>query len=160
MNIAAPPSTFVPADDNIFPPVDYGAMWLALGLLAGLLGIALLVWCFRTVPREAAGTLDRSNVPAVKAHYLAEVEELEREFAANHVDARELHHRLSRTVREFAADLGEPGAVAMTASLLEEAGLTSVALAVAGYQEPQFMERPHSDPPCSCTTAKVVIEQW
>ena len=160
MNRAAPPSTFVPADDNIFPPVVYGAMWLAFGVVAGLLGVALLVWCLRTVAREPAGTLDPHNVPAVKAHFLAEVEELEREFAEHHLDERELHHRLSRTVREFAAQVGEPGALAMTASLLEEAGLTSVALAVAGYQEPQFMERPHSDPPSSCSIAKVVIEQW
>jgi len=160
LNIAAPPSTFVPADDNIFPPVGYGAMWLVLGLVAGLLGLALVVWCLRTVPRESAAKLDRSDVPAVKAHYLAEIEELEREFAAHHMDERELHHRLSRTVREFAADLGEPGAVAMTAALLEEAGLTSVALAVAGYQEPQFMERAVSDPPGSCSIAKGVIEQW
>ena len=160
MNIAAPPSTFVPADDNIFPPVVSGTIWLALGLVAGVLGLALLIWCFRTVPREPAGKLDRGDVPAVKAHYIAEIEDLEREFAAHHVDERELHHRLSRTVRQFAADLGPPGAIAMTAAMLEEAGLTSVALAVAGYQEPQFMERAASDPPGSCSIAKGMIEQW
>ena len=160
MNIAAPPSTFVPADDNIFPPVVYGAMWLAIGLVAGLLALALLIWCFRTVPREPVGWLDRNNVQAVKAYYIAEIEILERQFATHQVGERELHHRLSRTVREFAADVGDPGAMAMTASLLDEAGLTSVAMAVAGYQEPQFKERPHSDPPASCSIAKVVIESW
>lgn len=160
MMIAAPPSTFVPADDNIFPPVVYGATFLVLGAVAALLGLGLLAWCLHRVPRAPGRKLNRNDVLAVKAHYITEIEELEREFAADHLDERELHHRLSRTVREFAADLGEPGAVAMTASLLEEAGLTSVALAVAGYQEPQFMERPHSDPPCSCSVAKVVIEQW
>lgn len=158
--IAAPPSTFVPADDNIFPPVAYGATILVLGIVAGVLGLGVFAWCLRRLPRVKGTKLDRHDVLAVKAHYIAEIEHLEEAFAANHLDERELHHRLSRTVREFAAALGEPGAVTMTASLLEEAGLTSVALAVAGYQEPQFMERPHSDPPCSCSVAKVVIDQW
>lgn len=155
-----PPSTFVPADDNIFPPVVHGATWLVLGVIAGAVGLGLIGWCLRRPSRVVDATPAAADVPAIKAHYISTIDNLQREFVAHQLDERELHHRLSRTVREFAADLGAPGAVAMTASLLSEAGLDAVADAVSGYQEPQFKERPVSDARSSCTVAKVVIEQW
>ena len=156
----APPSTFVPADDDIFGPAGYGASWFALGLVAMILGLALLVWCFHRRPVERVRKRRPADVPALKALYMSRIDELEREFVAHQFDERELHHRLSRTVREFAADLGEPGAVAMTASVLEEVGLTKVATVVAGYERPQFKQWHRSDPPTSCERAKAVIEQW
>jgi len=156
----APPTTFVPADDNIFGPTGYGLAWLVLGAVAVVLGLVVLVWCFHRRPTVRPVRVPRASIPALKARYMSTIDDLEREFIEHHLDERELHHRLSRTVREFAADLGEPGAVAMTASLLEEAGLTSVASVVAGYEQPQFKERHRSDPPSSCERAKAVIETW
>jgi hypothetical protein len=160
IGIDAPPSTFVPADDNIFGPTDYGAAWLALGIVAVVLGLAMVLWCFHRLPAERRVRRRAADLPALKARYLSTIEELEREFGANQLDERALHHELSRTVREFAADLGEPGAVAMTASLLEEAGLVSAAIVIAGNEQPQFKERPESDPVSSCDRAKAVIESW
>ena len=134
-----PPSTFVPADDNIFPPVVHGAMWLVLGVVAGAVGIGLIAWCVRRPALGVRATPTAVDVPAIKARYISTIDDLQ---------------------REFAADLGAPGAVAMTASLLSEAGLDGIARAVSGYQEPQFKERPVSDPRSSCAVAKVVVEQW
>ena len=156
----APPSTFVPADDNIFGPSSYGTSWLVIGIVAVVCGLALVVWCLRRFPAERPVRRRPADVPALKAQYLATIEVLEREFEAHHLDARELHHRLSRTVREFAADLGEPGAIAMTASLLEEAGLVSAAAVIAGHEQPQFKERAESDAGSSCNRVKAVIESW
>jgi hypothetical protein len=156
----APPSTFVPADDNIFGPSSYGVSWTVLGIVAVVLGLALLVWCLRRLPAERRIRIRPADVPALKAKYLSTIDVLEHEFVAHHLDERELHHRLSRTVREFAADVGEPGAVAMTASLLEEAGLASAAAVIAGNERPQFKERHRSDPASSCHRAKAVIESW
>lgn len=158
---AEPPTTFVPADDNIFGPVGYGVWWLVAGVLAGLCGIGLVWWATRRCPVEAVQPRPVPvNVPALKARYLTTIDGLEREFVTHHLDERELHHRLSRTVREFAADLGEPGAVAMTAAVLEEAGLMSAATVVASYEQPQFKERAASDPATSCDRAKAVIASW
>ena len=160
IGIDAPPSTFVPADDNIFGPTDYGAAWLVLGIVAVVLGLAIVVWCFRRLPAERRERRRPADVPALKARYLSTIDDLEREFDAHHLDERELHHQLSRTVREFAADLGEPAAVAMTASLLEEAGLVGAAAVIAGNEQPQFKERHQSDPLSSCDRAKAAIESW
>ena len=30
----SPPTTFVPADDHLFPPLAHSGMWLALGIVA------------------------------------------------------------------------------------------------------------------------------
>lgn len=153
------PSTFVPADDNIFGPVVHGTAWIILGVLAGCLGIGLVAWCLGR-PAGVMSPAAPVDVPAVKAHYVSAIDGLQREFVAHQLDERELHHRLSRTVREFAADFGAPGAVTMTATLLREAGLESVANVVAGYQAPQFSERSDSDPARSCAVAKMAIQQW
>ena len=156
----APPSTFVPADDNIFGPTGYGASWLILGVTAVVAGLAIVAWCLHRTPVDRPTTRKPPDVPALKVRYLAMIDELERVFGAGQLDERELHHRLSRTVREFAADLGEPGAVAMTASLLEEAGLRTAALVIAGNEPPQFKERHAADPESSCDRAKAVIASW
>jgi hypothetical protein len=156
----APPSTFVPADDNIFGPVGYGAGWVVTGIAAVLVGLALVAWCLHRRPVERSVRLRQVDVPALKERYLSTIRELEREFVIHQLDERELHHRLSRTVRGFAAELGEPGALAMTASVLEEAGLATVSTVIAGYEQPQFKERHRSDPESSCDRARRVIERW
>lgn len=156
----APPSTFVPADDNIFGPTGYGTSWLLVGIVAIVLGLAILAWCLHRLPADRHVRRRPADVPALKARYLSTIEDLEREYAAHHLDERELHHQLSRTVREFAADLGEPGAVAMTATLLEEAGLVTAAAVISGNEQPQFKELHQSDPASSCGRAKTVIESW
>jgi hypothetical protein len=156
----APPSTFVPADDNIFGPTGYGAVWPVLGIVAVVLGLAIVVWCFHRLPAERHARHRPADLPALKARYLSTIDDLAREFETHHLDERELHHQLSRTVREFAADLGEPAAVAMTASLLEEAGLVGAAAVIAGNERPQFKERHESDPVTSCDRAKAVIQSW
>lgn len=155
-----PPSTFVPADDNIFAPIAHGSTWLVIGLVAGALGLGLLVWCLRPLPRAKAWVVVVADPPLIKAHYLTAIDDIWAEYDAHRLDDRELHHRLSRTVREFAAQIGAPGAMAMTASLLDEAGLESVANVVAGYQEPQFKQRPRSDAATSCERARGAIASW
>ena len=156
----APPSTFIPADDNIFGPSSYGVWWSILGVAAVGLGLLLVVWCLRRLPADRTIRQRPADVPALKAKYLSTIDVIEHEFEAHHLDEREVHHRLSRTVREFAADLGEPGAVAMTAALLEEAGLLSAAAVISGNEKPQFKERHESDPLWSCDRVKAVIRSW
>ena len=152
----SPPTTFVPADDNLFPPLAHSGMWLAFGVVAGLLAIVLVVWMLHAVPDAAA----RARVAqlTVKGQYLAEVDALYRRYADQLIDERQLHHELSKTVRQFAAEHGAAGALSMTAADLDAAGHDGVAGVVARYQPPQFMELPASDPPTSVAAARELIE--
>jgi hypothetical protein len=154
----SPPTTFVPADDNLFPPLAHSGMWLALGVVAAMLAVALVWWMFHAVP-DAAAKAQAARL-AEKGRYLAEIDALQQRFARGEITERQLHHELSRTVRRYADEHGAPGALAMTAADLRAAGLDEVAGVVARYQPPQFMARPVSDPPTSVTAARELIESW
>ena len=153
-----PPTTFVPADDNLFPPLAHSGMWLALGIAAGLLTIALVVWMLHAVPDADARA--RQVRLTVKGRYLAEIDAAYQQFASGAITERQLHHALSRTVRRYADEHGAPGALAMTAVDLRAAGLDEAAGVIAHYQPPQFMEQPTSDPPTSVAVARQLIEAW
>jgi hypothetical protein len=149
----SPPSSFVPADTNLFGPAAHGSVWLVVGVIAGVLGLALLVWCVRR-PRISAGGPVKLTV---RERCLAEIDELERQYLDMAIDERELHHRLSKTVRGFAAEHGAPGALAMTPPLLDEVGQPAVAGVVARYQPPQFMRQARCDPLQSLAIARDVV---
>jgi hypothetical protein len=151
-------TTFLPADDNLFPPLAHGSIWILLGVAAAVLGVALLLWALHAVPAVAAHA--RGAQLTVKGRYLDEIDELQRRYSEHVIDERQLHHELSRTVRRFAAEHGAPGALAMTATDLGAAGHDDVAEVVATYQPPQFMWRPQSDPPMSVAAARELIEAW
>jgi hypothetical protein len=152
------PTTFVPADDNLFPPLAHGSVWLVVGIVAAVIGVALLLWMLHTVP-DAAATARAAQL-TVKSRYLDEIDELHRLYSDHLIDERQLHHELSRTVRRFADEHGAPGALAMTATDLGAAGHDSVAEVVSTYQPPQFMRRARSDPPLSVAAARELIQSW
>ena len=152
--MGAPPATFVPADDNLFPPLAHSGVWLALGIAACLLGIALVAWMLRAAPDPLAKVHDGG---VAQRGYLAEIDAVEQRFAARQIDERQLHHELSSTVRRFATEHGAPAALAMTASDLREAGLDEVSEVVAGYQPPQFMPTPRCDPAASVAVARRLV---
>ena len=154
----APPTTFVPADDNLFPPLAHSGGWLALGIVAGLLMIVLVVWMLHPVPDADARA--REVRLTVKGRYLAEIDALYQRFAAGEITERQLHHALSKTVRRYADEHGAPGALAMTAVDLRAAGLDDAAGVIARYQPPQFRQQPASDPPRSVAAARELIEAW
>jgi hypothetical protein len=156
--MSEPPNSFVPADDNLFPPLAHGNVWLAVGIVGLVLGAVLVVWIVRAVP-DAAAT-ERKAQLTLKGRYLAELDTLQRRFDDGLIDERELHHRLSHTVRRFAAEHGAPGALSMTAADLDAAGHPELSEVVTGYQPPQFMATPASDPPLSVTAARELIASW
>jgi hypothetical protein len=153
--MGAPPATFVPADDNLFPPLAHSGAWLALGIAACLLGIALVAWMLHAPPDPIAKAV--ATQTAAQQTYLAEIDAVHQRFADRQIDERQLHHELSRTVRRFATEHGAPGALAMTASDLRAAGLDEVSDVVAGYQPPQFMSTPRCDPNTSVAVARQLV---
>ena len=79
----APPGTFVPADDNIFGPTDFGATWLVLGIVAVVLGLTVVVLCLHRLPVERHARRRPTDVPALKAKYLSTIDDLGRAAPAH-----------------------------------------------------------------------------
>lgn len=152
---AAPVDTLPPADDRLYGPYPYGAGWLAAGVVAVLVAVALVAWARRPLgPPRPAETVDG---PTVRARYLGQLDDLERRLARHQVDTRTVHHELSRTLRHFAADVGTAGAPAMSAGDLDRAGRRDVAGAVRRYERPQFAYRADADPQAAIDLARAVV---
>lgn len=156
---AAPPVSIVPADTRLFAPEGHGMLWLALGVVALLAGGVLTVVALRPLWRDRRQTT-LSPLEAAKARHLAHIDMLETAWTAGRLEAREVHHELSRTMRHFARDLGASGAPAMSVRALRTAGLGPVATVVHGYELPQFHPDPDRDPIESFTIARAAIAAW
>lgn len=149
-----------PADDRIYGPEAFGIGWLVAGMAALGVAVALAVWTLRRPGPPP--TVRPAPAPAlgVQARYLDELDELDRRAHAHELDARELHHALSATLRRFAAEVGPRGAPAMSAAALDAAGQSRVATALRSYEQPQFDEVPASDPAHAVEQARAVITSW
>jgi hypothetical protein len=145
-----------PADDRLYGPAAFGAVWLIAGIVAVLVAAGCLAWALwprRVAPIVAAPT----QIVELRNHYLRHLDDLERQLADRQLTPRALHHELSRTLRRFATDAGTAGATAMSAWALEAAGLAPVATAVRTYEHPQFEELPESDPGAALGIARAVV---
>jgi hypothetical protein len=154
----APPSTIVPADDRIFAPSGHGAVWLGLGVLALVAGVGLIG--FATRPLWSRRSPPVTAIARAKARSLGRLDEITAGVAAGGIDARAAHHQVSRTLRQFAVDLGAAGAPAMSTTALRAAGFDPVARAVGDLQVPQFHPTPHADVLMSIGAARDVIAEW
>jgi hypothetical protein len=150
------PPTLPPADDRLYGPDSFGALWLVVAVLAlalAAMGLAWALWPARR-PRIVAGD---APVLAIRDRYLSQLDELQRRFEADELVPRMLHHELSRTLRRFAVELGTVRAAAMSAGALDGAGQRAVASAVRRYEHPQFEQRSSGDPHLALTIARDVI---
>jgi hypothetical protein len=149
-------SALPPADDRLYGPEAFGAIWLVAGIAAALAGIGGLMWAFRR-RRPVKSTAPRPQLVDLRTAYLRHLDVLEHRVATRRISPRALHHELSRTLRRFANEAGTPGATAMSAGALESAGLRPMATAVRGYERPQFEELCGGDPVAALSVARAVI---
>ena len=151
-------ATLPPADDRLYGPDTFGAIWLVAAIVAGALacgGLVWAVWPSRRVriPAEPAGSL------GLRQRYLRHLDDLEEQVAAHELTPRALHHELSRTLRRFAVELGTDRATSMSSGQLDDCGQVAVAAAVRRFENPQFEAESRGDPDAALGTARAVITQ-
>jgi hypothetical protein len=149
-------STLPPADDRLYGPDTFGALWLVAAIVAVALaacGLAWALWPGRRVriPAEPTGAL------GLRQRYLHHLDDLESQLAAHELTPRALHHELSRTLRRFAAELGTDRATSMSSGELDARGQRAVAAAVRRFEHPQFEAESRGDPNVALGTARAVI---
>jgi len=153
--LAAPP----PADDRLYGPYAFGVGWLVAGIVAIALAVLLTSVAVRR-ERVARVAVTPRDVATLRADYLYRLDHLAARFDGGELDARAVHHELSRVLRGFAADAGTAGATAMSAAALELAGQRPVAVAVRSYEVPQFAARTDRDPTSAIARARAVVGSW
>ena len=155
------PTTFVPADDRLFAAARaQRRVARRSGSSRPCSAVVLLVWMLHAVPDAAA------KARPAAAHGQGSLPRrdrrpLQRRYAEQLIDERQLHHELSRTVRRFAAEHGAPPArSSMTAADLGAAGHDDVAgvvrrlPATAVHDGPPRTCRSRVDRPCASEAAR------
>lgn len=103
------------APEDLYPPAQYGGLWLllAFGVLALGIGVAyLLIWLTRpkySLTKTVAGALPDQADPAaitqaLRAEYLVRLQQIHDDYVAGAIEPREANRRLSREVRGFVHD--------------------------------------------------------
>jgi hypothetical protein len=149
-------TTLPPADDRLYGPDTFGAIWLLAAIAAVALAVAGLTWAAWPgrrvrIAHEPAATL------GLRQRYLRHIDELEQKVVAHELAPRALHHELSRTLRRFAVELGTHGATSMSSGALDDAGQRAVAAAVRRFEHPQFEADPRGDPLVALGAARAVV---
>lgn len=129
---------------EVFGPVAYSPLWLALAIAAVALaiGLPLGVWRFGRRPAAApvvAPPVAPSDPEAGRREALDRIAAARRDLASGSITPRAASQLLSRVVRDFLATRGHGDVEAMTLSELRAApGLAPVAEFMAELYPPSF----------------------
>ena len=149
-------ATLPPADDRLYGPRTFGAIWLMASIVAVALALFGLAWALWPGRRARIAPADAGAL-GLRQRYLRHLDDLEQKVASLELTPRALHHELSRTLRRFAVDLGTHGATSMSSGALKAAGQHAVADVVRRYEHPQFEADPHGDALVALGAARAVV---
>ncbi len=154
-------------DRGYFGPAQYPhfPVYLVVGILLLALVVGWYVFVVRfsrsRFPRPVvAGPAPRPDLPALRAKYLAMIDEVESEHRAGRLPERALASRLSLLLRFFAFESSGVDAQVMTLTDLRQAALPAVTGAVEQYYPPAFQKRHPGDPAGAVATAREVVRSW
>lgn len=160
--------------EEINDPVGYWSGWLAIGILAVLLAVAIVLVAILLTRRRApkappvrrlAPGEDPFGTLRVDAHRA--IDGLVAEHAAGRIDDRTLHLRLSSVMRGFAS--GRLGIDTGSLTLLDisrRADAAPLAGLITHYYRPSFADdeelriRPGIDPAESVRLARTAVASW
>lgn len=149
---------------EVMPLVGYSPFWLWLGI-----GIVVLVAVFYVLamlftrqPRDAPVEQDEPEIDleAARIEAFARVDEVERLVASGELDDRTAYERLSRAVREFAAESTGVPADHMTLSDLSHTQLHGTTRTVAQLYPGIFAPDAQRNVAAAVHDARAVISGW
>lgn len=116
--------------DEIYDPVGYSPWWAVLGVTAIVVAVAVVVLIVLLTRRRTTTPaialplarylgVDGDRFGALRATYLARIDDLDREYREGGLDERALHLALSAQMRGFASERLGVDTSAMTLSEIE-----------------------------------------
>ena len=157
----------MPDADGYFPPAQYLPWWALIGvvLIVLVIGWILFVLLFtrrRAQPVSAANPL--AGLPrdpvAIRANYLALIDEVATSHATGALDFRRAHQRLSLIVRQFAAEARGIRAPYMTLEDLRALRLGPLTTTVGDLYPGAFSGQETGSVDTAVTRARHLVNEW
>lgn len=158
----------MPSDNlTLNPPIQYSWLWLIIGLCL-LLAIAawygFAYWYTRKKKLASLATLpvlaQSTDLYALKAKYLALIDECYVRYKNNQVDLRGLHRGLSMTVRYFVYEANHFPAPRLTLQDFKYAPFPNLTAVIGNYYDKEFAAIESGNPEQSVALAKELIQRW
>ncbi|AJT41111.1 hypothetical protein [Psychromicrobium lacuslunae] len=156
----------MPGDNNtqgFFPPLDYAALWLVLGIV---LLVLIAAWYFsafyttRERPEVGSIPLPPRKLLSLRQRYLSQIDHVAAQHHAGQLSARNAHQKLSILVRAFAQELTGVKTERMTLSELRAAGLPVVGNAVELFYPAEFGVQDAQSLGHSVDIARELVARW
>ena len=149
------------------PPTQYSPIWnvIAALILVGALLIIFAVVRLTRAPRQVLEASDTGWMPALdrgelRGRYLSLIDDVESEYLAGRMPARDLHQRMSFLVREFAYEADGVRAPTMTLTDLRASRLHSLGDLVARLYPGEFAAVDSGGAGDRIDLARRVVRAW
>lgn len=162
----------MPGSDELYPPAQYGWGWmlLTIGILALLIiGAWLLTALTRqrrslSVADEGAGSAPPivDVLSQLRTEYLGSIQQIETDYRARRLSARQANLELSRIVRAFVNEYSGLEAPVLTLDDLVARGVHPALIdAIRRYYYPSiFRQGAPVDPVAGAAAARTVVQSW
>ena len=162
----------MPGSDELYPPFQYGWGWmlLAIGILILLIAAAWLV-VILTRPRRDLGLAGKTRGPALlsvdvlsqlRVEYLDRIQQIEDDYRARTLSARNANLEFSRVVRTFVNEYSGLEAPVLALDDLVARGVHPALVDAMGrhYYPSIFRPGPAIDPIAGAEAARTVVRSW
>ena len=147
---------------SLHPALGPSDWWYAAVVFAGLAAAVLLLWPVGARIYRAGLLTERPTaVPARLRHtYLVTVDEVEKSWQAGELSDREVAHRLSEIVRDFARDAWNLNIGHMTLRELKAFRLGTVAEVVERLYADEFAREEPSTASAQLARVRGLVNRW
>lgn len=154
--------------DELYPPVQYGPLWmlLALGVIVLVIAAIWAVLFFtrsrRAAQRLASGPVTADALTLLRHEYLDAVDDIERRWTGKQIGARQANFELSRMTRAFVNEFSGIEAPVLALEDLVEMGVHPALIdAIKRHYYPSIFGRgPAIDPAAGAAAARKVVSEW
>lgn len=155
--------------DELYPPAQYGGLWLLLaaGILLLIIGVVALILLLTRPPRPRDDDPEpqrptAERLSAMREDYLRRIDAVERAYADGRLTARRANAELSRLTRAF---VNEYTGIATPVMSLDELEAHNVHPALIDamkrhYYPSLFRGGPVIDPVAGANAAREVVNAW
>ena len=163
----------MPGSDELYPPAQYTGWWmlLAFGIIVLLVAAAWIVIALTrqrrtlTLPGEGqTGTqlLTMDVLSQLRVEYLDRIQQIEDDYRAKKLNARNANYELSKVVRTFVNEYSGLEAPVLALDDLVARGVHPALIDAIGrhYYPSIFRQGPAIDPLSGSEAARTVVRTW